>query len=428
MKKIIFGISGGISFLLFLILLFIGEHLAKAQSSQQMAERWSDKKDVAQVSCFFSVNSKITQDQILEFEHSIDKALQDASVVQEAENPSARLWVDAYSADGKVTLSTDRGSVEADAIGIGGDFFLFHPQELLSGGYFSGNDLMQDYCVIDQDTAWQLFGSSDVAGMMVYIGEVPHIVTGVIQRPQGRLEEAAGLDGTLVYVSYQTLEELGTSNGINHYEIVMPSPITGFAYNYVKEQLGRSEKEVEVVENTSRYSLVSRLKLIPEFGTRSMNGKAIIYPYWENIARGYEDILAVIMFFEALFLAYALILGLVFFGIWWKHKGWTLRDAWLKVKDKAERRMELSRARHKAKKGDTQELEFLELTAKPSRRKRSGLGKSPFSRIGKSAKNGKSAGTGKSGRKGKTGKAEGDNSVLGTVDILDLEDLENAED
>ena len=35
MKKIIFGISGGISFLLFLILLFIGEHLAKAQSSQQ---------------------------------------------------------------------------------------------------------------------------------------------------------------------------------------------------------------------------------------------------------------------------------------------------------------------------------------------------------------------------------------------------------
>ena len=124
MKKIIFGISGGISFLLFLILLFIGEHLAKAQSSQQMAERWSDKKDVAQVSCFFSVNSKITQDQILEFEHSIDKALQDASVVQEAENPSARLWVDAYSADGKVTLSTDRGSVEADAIGIGGDFFL----------------------------------------------------------------------------------------------------------------------------------------------------------------------------------------------------------------------------------------------------------------------------------------------------------------
>ena len=43
--------------------------------------------------------------------------------------------------------------------------------------------LMKDYCVIDEDAAWQLFGSNDVAGMTVYIGGVPHIVTGVIRRP-----------------------------------------------------------------------------------------------------------------------------------------------------------------------------------------------------------------------------------------------------
>lgn len=344
MKKLILGISGGISFLIFLILLFVSRSLGEAQESQAMAERWSDKKDVAQVSCFFSVNAGITEDRIIEFEHSVDGALKDASVTQESENPSARLWADAYSADGQITLSSDKSTLSADAIGIGGDFFLFHPLKLLSGSYFSGNDLMQDYCIIDQDAAWQLFGSNNVAGMTVNIGGIPHIIAGVVERPSGRLEEAAGLDGTLVYVSYQTLNELGSCNGLNHYEIIMPDPVTGFAENLVREKLGTSEKETEVLENTSRYSFVSRLKKIPEFGTRSMNGRAIIYPYWENIARGYEDILAAILLFELLFLLYAVVLVLVFFGVWWKHKGWTLRDVWLFVKDKAERAGEKLRA------------------------------------------------------------------------------------
>lgn len=352
MKKIVLGISGGISFLIFLILLFTTNYLGQSQLSQTAAARWSSKKNASQVSCFFSVGSGITEDAIIDFEHTVDNALVDASVVQESENPGARLWADAYSADGTVNISTDKASITADAIGIGGDFFLFHPVQLLYGAYFSGNDLMKDYCVIDEDAAWQLFGSNDVAGMMVSIGGVPHIVTGVVERPKGRLAEAAGLDSTLVYVSYQTLSELGISHGINHYEIVMPNPVTGFAVNYIREQLGNEEKETEVVENTTRYSLLSRLKLLTQFGVRSMNGKAIIYPYWENIARGYEDILALMTFFGILFLAYPVGLALVLFCIWWKHKGWTLRDVRLKLMDKAERWVEKRREKRRSRKRD----------------------------------------------------------------------------
>ena len=367
MKKLVLGISGGISFLLFLILAFVANHLGQTQDSQSMAERWSRDGNVSQVSCFFSVNAGMDEDRIKEFEHTIDSALADAAVLQESENPGARLWADAYSADGKISISNDRSSLEADAIGIGGDFFLFHPLKLLSGSYFTGNDLNQDYCVIDQDAAWQLFGSNDVAGMTVYISGIPHIVTGVVQREEGRLTEAAGLDSTLIYVSYQTLSELGTNNGINHYEIVLPDPVSNFAYNYVKEKLGNSEKETEVVENTSRYSFLSRLKLIPQFGTRSMNGKAIIYPYWENVARGYEDILTVVTLFELLFLLYAVILALVFFCIWWKHKGWTIREKWLILKDKAERKGEILRAKRLAAKGNPEELEYLSEFEQPER-------------------------------------------------------------
>ncbi len=359
MKKIVLGISGGISFALFLVLFFLTGSMGKSQLSQTAAERWGGSEAVSQVSCFFSVGAGITEDRIMDFEHSIDKALTDASVIQESENPGARLWADAYSADGQVTISTDKASITADAVGIGGDFFLFHPVPLLYGAYFSGNDVLKDYCVIDEDAAWQLFGSSDVAGMVVYIGGIPHVVTGVVERPSGRLAEAAGLDSTLVYVSCESLEENGKSNGINHYEIVMPNPVSGFAENYIRENLGADEKETEVLENTSRYSFLSRCQLLLEFGTRSMNGKAIIYPYWENIARGYEDILALLTLFELLLVIYPIALAMVFFCIWWKHKGWTLRDVRLKVADKAERVMEKIRAKRK-KPGEYDYVELLE--------------------------------------------------------------------
>lgn len=143
----------------------------------------------------------------------------------------------------------------------------------------------------------------------------------------------------------------------------MPNPVTGFAVNYIREKLGTEEKETEIVENTTRYSLLSRLKLLTQFGTRSMNGKAIIYPYWENIARGYEDILALLTLFGLLFLAWPVGLVLVFFCIWWKHKGWTMRDVRLKLMDKAERWVEKRREkRRKKKKGDrgNDDFEYIE--------------------------------------------------------------------
>ncbi len=340
MKKLVLSITAGISFLVFLILFAVTRHMASSLPEQEMAERWSDKNDVAQVSCFFSQNAQVTEDTLQEFEHSLDSILQEASVTQESENPGARLWADAYSAEGKITVTSDRGSIEADACGIGGDFFLFHPQQLLYGAYFSGNDLNQDYCIIDEDAAWQLFGSNDVAGMMVYISGVPHIVTGVIERQEGRLDKAAGLDSTRVYVSLNTLETYGTSNGINHYEIVMPNPVKGFALKNVKEKLGADENETEVLENTSRFDLLNILKVIGKFGTRSMNGRSIVYPYWENVARGYEDIIGLLTVFELLFLLYPVVLVLIIAIHWWRHKGWTCKSIWLTIKDRLERMRE----------------------------------------------------------------------------------------
>lgn len=361
-RQIILIISGAVSFLIFLGLCVAIGILGNSQLSQKMASRWSEKKDAAQISCFFSVDAGVSEDTIEMFRHSVDGALQEASVTQESPNAGARLWTDAYSADGRIVISSDKGSLEANAVGIGGDFFQFHPLTLLYGSYFSGNDLNLDYCVIDEDAAWQLFGSNDVAGMTVYIQNIPHIISGVVRREGGRLAKMAGLESTVVYVSYDTLENYGASNGINHYEIVMPNPVSRFAYNYVKENIGINEKAMEVVENSGRFNLIERLKLILEFGTRSMNGKAIIYPYWENVARGYEDILSLLTLISLIFLLYPTVLMLVWLSVWWKHKTWTVKSVYLHVKDKSERGMEKLRARRKSKDSPLEFTDGSELT------------------------------------------------------------------
>jgi hypothetical protein len=349
-KKKILSLSGVAAFVVFLIMTGVIHSLISQETSQQMAERWGGGDDTAHVSCFIARDAQVSQDTLENFRHSIDDALLANSITVESTNPSARLWTDAYSAAGKLTVQSDRGSIDAKAIGIGGDFFLFHPEQLLYGAYFSGNDVLQDYCILDEDGAWQLFGSSDVAGQLVSINGVPHVVSGVIRRPEGKLYKEAGLDTTIVYVSYETLHNLGTDYGINHYEIVMPNPVTSFAANFLKDNIGVSEENCNIVENSTRYDFVKRLQLVTKFGSRSMNGKGIIYPYWENVARGYEDITSLLTFLSMLFLVYSLVLVLIAVILGWKHKHWTLGSIYHKIKDKWERHRENAWAKKQRKK------------------------------------------------------------------------------
>lgn len=348
-KHIVLGIACLVSLGIYEILGLISDSMIQKLETQQAAQRWSEQEDVAQVSCFFSVNARVTQDTLEEFSYSVDSALEEASIVSASENEGARLWTDAYSASGKITIKSNISSVTVDAIGIGGDFFLFHPVQLLNGSYFSGNDLMQDYCVLDELTAWKLFGSNDIAGQVVEINGVSHVVTGVVQHEEGKLYETAGLDEALVYVSYDTLSKYGSSNGINHYEIVMPNPVSGYALNYVTENIGISENDVEIIENSSRYSGLNRIKQIGKFATRAMNGKAIIYPYWENVARAYEDILATLMFFMLLTGGFPVIIVVGKLILLWKRKTWTVKGVLLKWKDMAEIKLSRMRTERKEK-------------------------------------------------------------------------------
>ncbi|MFA9377717.1 MAG: ABC transporter permease [Lachnotalea sp.] len=322
-KQLWLGLVAGVSLMLVIILQIVSFNLKNPLKSQQMAQRWDDTGKSAQVSCFISENTQVTVNQLVNFEHAIDAALLEASLTTDNEN--ARLWADAYSARGELTVESEKTSITATAIGVGGDFFLFHPLQLENGSYFTDDDLMQDYVILDEDAAWQLFGSNDVAGMQVTIKGIPHYVKGVIKRGSGRMNDKAGNDETTVYVSYNSLSSYGTCKGINAYEIVMPNPITGFALKTVKEKIGIDETNIELVENSNRFSLLTVGTVLLDFGTRSMNQKDIIYPYWENIARGYEDVLALILLWKSIFLIIPIVIGMSYLIYRYKYRSWNAK-------------------------------------------------------------------------------------------------------
>ncbi len=308
------------------ILLAITDAKAAALPDQSEGERWSSEGDAAQISCFFSVATAKEETEFVSAERQLDKKLVDAGILEDEENEGARMYASAYSATGQVSISSKKNPITVDAIGVGGDFFLFHPLPLINGNYFSGNELNQDYIILDETSAWQLFGSSDIVGQLVYIDTNPLVVRAVYRQDESRTAKAAGLDAPVVFVSYSTLKNLGTDYGLNCYEIVMPNPIKDFAKNAMLELLGTDSQNVEVVDSSNRFSLLNRLKVMAAFGTRSMNGKAIIYPYWENIARGVEEQIALLTALAGLFLLGALVLFLILILHWWYHKGWNLQD------------------------------------------------------------------------------------------------------
>lgn len=346
-KRLVLASVTIVTFLIFIVLSVLSYRMQRSMDDQRAAQRWAPDGTFAQVSCFFAETVPIEQDQIYSFRDYIQTGLQEASY--EAATEHARIFIDAYSSQGTIVLENGANILDTTAIGTGGDFFLFHPLKLLSGAYFSGSDLMKDFVILDEVAAWQLFGSNDIAGMQVTIKGVPHLVAGVVRQPDGRMWEGAGMVSGTVYVSCETLAAYGETAGIRQYEAVMPNPVSGFAYRLVKERFGYDEKQMQVIDNTDRYSLEPLLTVMADFGIRSMQQDAISYPYWENYARGYEDILALILLFRVLFLAVPIVIMIVALFLAYRHRTWTWKQVFQYAADKSDSVIRSYKERSKAK-------------------------------------------------------------------------------
>jgi hypothetical protein len=314
--------------LLLAALLLQGLHgrITSQLDTQRFAARWSGEEKYAQVSCFFPEGNGIAEAEVISMEQTMMSALTDAGIDTA---DGGRKLVDAYSTQTSLTISSDRGSTTARVYGVSKDFFLFHPLELLSGTYFTQSDEAEDGIILDETVAWKLFGSGNVAGLTVDIGSRTYVVRGVVKSDKGLFSEASDEEADTVYVDYSVLKEQTDGDvQIDCYEVLMVNPVSKFAVNTLEDVLGRSEDSMELVENSARFGFVSRLTRLKSFGTRSMNTKAIVYPYWENRARGYEDLSTLILVIQILLLVYPVLFLCRLIYLAWKNK-YKLRE-WIK--------------------------------------------------------------------------------------------------
>lgn len=309
---------------------------ASALSSQYAAERFRGTSETrfAQATAFFPEGKGREFKDIYLFREKIDPALTDAGV----ETPErGSLWTDAYSAESKLTVKSGKLSTETGVLGVGGEWFYFHPLRLRSGNYLSETEFMHDSVILDEVLAWQLFGGYELTGMQVEIGGKPYRIAGVVARESSKAEKMAmGEASGMLYMHYDALAaEFGDSAPkITSYELVCAEPISGFTLGL----LTKTFEDAVSVQNTGRFAYGESLKLILHAGERSMSTVALVYPYWENAARYTGDRLAVL-------LAAAVILGLFPFGVaayyvirliraGWERLRWDiLPDAWERFSD-----------------------------------------------------------------------------------------------
>lgn len=352
-KAITFGISVAALFGLFAVF----SSLKESQISQNMAKRWSsDGSEYAQVSVFFPDSSQSYEKREAEdIRNSIEEKLKMDSYKPLNEN--ARVWIDAYSSvmtpvNPSLTDSFTGDQVisqsKINVMGVSGDFFEFHPLDLLSGNYIYSGELRNDRAVLDEKAAWALFSSVDVVGMEFYIGEKKFEVAGVVRPEEKKVTENAYPAQPIMYVHYDVLEELSMNTSLLTYEAVVPDPVNNYARNILLEYYGintmtaDNDKESDpeedlpiiIIDNTNRYSVEMLYKNIKAFGKNQITSRPIAFPYWENAARITNAWLTLVFLLIIIDAAYILITIIVFIARLYLHRTWHLKDYIEKLIDK----------------------------------------------------------------------------------------------
>lgn len=319
-------------------------------NSQTMAERWqAGELRYSQISVFFPAgNSSRGFSETESLERSVEEKIKQGSFRPEAEG--AQVWTCAYSSvmtpvsaavTDDLTGKVKSTGAEVNVVCTGGDFFEFHPLELVSGNYIYENELRTDRVVLDENAAWNIFSSTDVTGMTLWLNDTEFEVAGVVKAEDSSSVRKAYSENPVVYAHFGAAEERCFDETLLCWEAVLPNPVSNYARNMMLEYFGINtmteqedgkdpERALDVVikENTGRYSLKELWKGLKDFDRISVSDRSIAYPYWENAAR-INGVHMEILFFTALVSAvYILVMLLCTAGRLYLNRKWHLKD-WL---------------------------------------------------------------------------------------------------
>lgn len=289
-----------LSALFFLIMAVMFLLLRQSLPGSGAAEEWAAGGEIpyALISAYTDPENALDLNAVYTARVDIEKKLKENSI--SSDKKDARLWADAFSSGQEMTeLIAGRNSSEAALTVTGGDFFLFHPQDMLYGSGYSDDALMNDVVVIDDTLAWRLYGATDIVGKPVQIGEKYFIIAGVFKPSDDNNIKKVYGDKPRVFMSYRGYELLGREARFSCYEACLPNSVGGLAMGIFKDAVHLDAEHSKLVEASDRYSLKNRLEIIKNFGMRSVVDNGVYYPYWENAARITEDKSALLLVMQA---------------------------------------------------------------------------------------------------------------------------------
>ncbi len=272
-----------ISLIAIFILSLVLNKVASHVPDQHLAEQWSEDDDFTQVSLFFPYGTTLDEQMLKSKEYYISASINDLAI--ETENESQRLFVYSYLERGSVIATKDNNTEELTAYGIEGDYFMFHPHKFISGGPILSDNINDDLVVIDEMTAWNLFGAYDVEGLVIHINGIPHIISGVVEMPDDKLSKLGGLQQNIIFMSHNDLAANGTVETAISYELLVTEQYGGFGLEMLKYHFSEYKDTGVYVDNSKRYGYRNLYEVFKNRKNRTMQTMPVIYPYWENIAR-----------------------------------------------------------------------------------------------------------------------------------------------
>ncbi|MCR4691735.1 MAG: ABC transporter permease [Lachnospiraceae bacterium] len=311
--------------------------------SQQEGSRWNTKDVVShQVSAFWPSSTGINRAQISGIRASIQKSMLDASFGEDRNGDA--LWTDAYAAmtTDSVTIMKQgigtSGKENVRILGVGGDFFLFHPLDMMYGSVFRPEDVMHDRIVLDKETAWELFGGYDIAGMRVEIAGKPFLVAGVYEMPENSFSKKATDGRSFVFIDHSAFQNLYQEIPITCYEAVLPNPVRSFAKDRLQDATGGENSDAVILDNESRFTGRDLFARFSDIEQLLMQKNAVVYPYWENEMRAREWRVFILMMIRFLFLMPPLVS--LIFALWSLIRRYgkdILRKVWYDAKERIRR-------------------------------------------------------------------------------------------
>ena len=317
-----------------------------AQKSQIAAEIWSGDSGITyrQISCFAQGQKQIeggpdlylTSDyslnltEIERIRESLDQTIttsfgmedDDTAPNQPDKSESeSKIWIDAYSTtcDASVVRPASDISKEIPAevtlTGVGGDFHLIHPMQMESGAFLRADTLDTKKIVLDTELSFKLFGTYQVIGRSVTIGQREYVIIGVVRHASTEIDSKTQGDRLRAYIPFAELAYLlpaddtgfefnqpSLLNGasaqrldsiaITCYEAVLPNRITGIAMANVLsafETSGKMDKNYLFVDNTDRFSPLRLWDLTFPAGETQYLRQGFTFPFWEASAQMAES-------------------------------------------------------------------------------------------------------------------------------------------